>query len=642
MDMKSLLEKMMKFAGEPEQKAGDQVRGTDRAKKSGKEHPFKGRLVGDSVEPQTNMLEELSQEAEDKSIEWSLAEAWAEFKEAAFKDTAERRPARKGSRPARDYGKSDEPSKRYKEVEEAGDRAGALNTATQLKRAIENSQNKPAHEIEYLTKQMNALMRKYNIKPEELQTPTGHQQQSRQQTPPPPPPPKGPGVDWAKHQADFEKAHQTYQADFEKAYQASQAELNKAFQASMPPGMMPKTKMAEESAEQLNVGDDVIITGPVEHEGETGVIDSFGQDKRFVVVNLYNHGKKSFHSSDVSYNDYADSDAEEAEMYDRDPEFRDWAAKQEVDEGWGAEPAAARHREQMTAVARVLQKYKNDPVKSKIANYLFVNNWNAPAIEKELANPDVQQKYQANMDKYERQVGPVKDWTDSMAQDYLQGQGLKESGDTPLRDVEDYQAKKKALQDIQMDPSTGQDPELSAELAQRLARLNQQYSELKEIVSRIKESRGHKIIARKLADIERKPSVPSADDDAARAEQAKADYAKYVAKMKKKDPNFVPLYKMDENVPTGQTTMADKTGANDPQQAAKVAQATQALKSATGATAPTPNIAKALDAATQGKPVGAADMKAIEPMMDVLGAAAQDPKLANQFKTLAAQAKQVK
>jgi len=184
----------------------------------------------------------------------------------------------------------------------------------------------------------------------------------------------------------------------------------------------------KEDAEELNVGDDVIITGPVEHEGETGVIDSFGQDKSFVVVNLYNHGKKSFHSSDVSFNDYAGSDEEEAEMYDRDPEFRDWAARQDVDEGWGAEPAAARHREQMTAVAQVLQKYKNDPVKSKIANYLFVNNWNAQAINKELADPNVQQKFQANMDKYERRVGPVKDWTDSMAQDYLQGeQGLEEA-----------------------------------------------------------------------------------------------------------------------------------------------------------------------------------------------------------------------
>ena len=69
-----------------------------------------------------------------------------------------------------------------------------------------------------------------------------------------------------------------------------------------------------ENAEELGIGDDVIISGNVEFNGKTGVIDSFGQDKRFVVVNLYNHGKHSFHSSDVSINDYADSDEEQARM----------------------------------------------------------------------------------------------------------------------------------------------------------------------------------------------------------------------------------------------------------------------------------------------------------------------------------------
>ena len=97
-----------------------------------------------------------------------------------------------------------------------------------------------------------------------------------------------------------------------------------------------------------------------------------------------------------------------------------------LQEGWGAEPAAARHREQMAATAKVLQKYKNDPVKSKIANYLFVNNWSGPAIEKELAQSDVQAKYQNNMDRYEREVGPIKDWSDSMAADYLNDQNLDE------------------------------------------------------------------------------------------------------------------------------------------------------------------------------------------------------------------------
>jgi hypothetical protein len=66
-------------------------------------------------------------------------------------------------------------------------------------------------------------------------------------------------------------------------------------------------------AENLDVGDDVVISGDVELNGATGVIDSFGQDKRFVVVDLYNHGRHSFHSSDVSANDY-DSDEHDDDL----------------------------------------------------------------------------------------------------------------------------------------------------------------------------------------------------------------------------------------------------------------------------------------------------------------------------------------
>jgi hypothetical protein len=49
-DMRKLLESMDKFAGEPTQKPGDQVRGTDNPKKSGKKHGFDDRLVGEDVE----------------------------------------------------------------------------------------------------------------------------------------------------------------------------------------------------------------------------------------------------------------------------------------------------------------------------------------------------------------------------------------------------------------------------------------------------------------------------------------------------------------------------------------------------------------------------------------------------------------
>ena len=81
-------------------------------------------------------------------------------------------------------------------------------------------------------------------------------------------------------------------------------------------------------AENLHVGDDVVISGDVELNGATGVIDSFGQDKRFVVVDLYNHGRHSFHSSDVSANDY-DNDEHDDRLNEKSvsqAQFRTMAA----------------------------------------------------------------------------------------------------------------------------------------------------------------------------------------------------------------------------------------------------------------------------------------------------------------------------
>ena len=62
-DMKQLLESVTKFAGEPKQKTGDQVRGTEKAKtrKDGK-HPFAGRLVGGSANESIELEESLMQE----------------------------------------------------------------------------------------------------------------------------------------------------------------------------------------------------------------------------------------------------------------------------------------------------------------------------------------------------------------------------------------------------------------------------------------------------------------------------------------------------------------------------------------------------------------------------------------------------
>jgi hypothetical protein len=68
----------------------------------------------------------------------------------------------------------------------------------------------------------------------------------------------------------------------------------------------------------FQVGDPVIITGAVKFQGKTGDVREIGQDGAFVVVNLYNHGPYSFHTSDVEYNDYADSEDVDEGSYDPD------------------------------------------------------------------------------------------------------------------------------------------------------------------------------------------------------------------------------------------------------------------------------------------------------------------------------------
>lgn len=88
----------------------------------------------------------------------------------------------------------------------------------------------------------------------------------------------------------------------------------------------------ENAGSRLQIGDPVIITGNVQFQGSTGDVREIGRGGRFVVVDLYNYGPHSFHASDVSYNDYADSDQEEADMYDRDEDFRRWNSERDVDE----------------------------------------------------------------------------------------------------------------------------------------------------------------------------------------------------------------------------------------------------------------------------------------------------------------------
>jgi hypothetical protein len=75
---------------------------------------------------------------------------------------------------------------------------------------------------------------------------------------------------------------------------------------------------------QLTVGDPIVVTGPNEFEGKTGEIYELSPSGKFVIVDLYNHGRHSMHLSDVEYNQYAD-DQEEDDWYDEvDEGFQDF------------------------------------------------------------------------------------------------------------------------------------------------------------------------------------------------------------------------------------------------------------------------------------------------------------------------------
>jgi hypothetical protein len=68
-----------------------------------------------------------------------------------------------------------------------------------------------------------------------------------------------------------------------------------------------------EENQRLHPGDPVVVTAPNEFEGATGEIYELSPSGKFVIVNLYNHGKHSMHLSDVEYNQYADADDEEVD-----------------------------------------------------------------------------------------------------------------------------------------------------------------------------------------------------------------------------------------------------------------------------------------------------------------------------------------
>jgi hypothetical protein len=206
---------------------------------------------------------------------------------------------------------------------------------------------------------------------------------------------------------------------------------------------------------------------------------------------------------------------------------------------------------------------------------------------------------------------------------------------TAPMDREEYDAKMTALQDLQTDPNNVGNKELQDRIAIYLANLEKlAYQKGWKTIQPAEESRGHKIIATKLKNIERAKKFASGELKVPTPQERQAQL-KQLEKAK-------PVKEFVATPPQGTATqtMQQKTQAQDPKQAQAVAQATLAMKSATGSPASTTTLAKALNTASQGKPVAGQEAAALEPLMKDMATVAQDPKLAGSFKSLVSQINQ--
>jgi hypothetical protein len=203
------------------------------------------------------------------------------------------------------------------------------------------------------------------------------------------------------------------------------------------------------------------------------------------------------------------------------------------------------------------------------------------------------------------------------------------AGYNPLRDKNDYDERLNGL--IELGKKPGMNKQMQDQIQQRILDL-QKAAIAKGFIQA--ESRGHTIVANKLKDVERAKKFATGELKVPTPQERQAQL-KQLEKAKSVKEFVAPPQG------TATQTMQQTTQAQDPKQAQAIAQATNTLKAATGSTAPTTNIAKALDSASQGTPVSGQDMKALEPLMKDVATIAQTPQLAGQLKTVLGQVQQV-
>jgi hypothetical protein len=156
---------------------------------------------------------------------------------------------------------------------------------------------------------------------------------------------------------------------------------------------------------------------------------------------------------------------------------------------------------------------------------------------------------------------------------------------------------------------------------------------------KIEESRAHKQLATWFKNRELAQKYASGEVKIPTPQERRAQFEK-PKKEKVDEYGATSTGSPTSSAGTGNNATTTTNPAANPDDVKKAMAAITTLKNVTQSPAPPGNLAKALDAASQGKQVGSTDMKALEKTMQDVNTIFQDPDLANQAKPVLQKARQ--
>ena len=518
-----------------------------------------------------SILKDLSKGKKDKSKEQELSEEFQAFLEAEFKDTVDKRPSRKNARHSRGH----EPQPRYKTIKADEGAMSEKDIELQDYRSMSHKEFQTAYgmtKTEWISKNKSLVITNPNIK-------------------------KGLGLDEGAEQdpivaqvvkqmrPGLKNLDMGNEAFLYFAYELGKQRARDAWSDYLPAIRAEYEKGLNEDANTDNKLAKLLTRFINQNEGAD----------RAVASDAIEYIKKIGHIEQFATSlDYFGVDLDEGSEEDSPVEAR-WMVKVSDDEG---DHLKTYHRK-FPSLSAAKKAYKNTP---------YATDFKHKSVKK---------------DQVEEAIDS--DIVQAMGQD-----SFNRGGFNPIRDQADYLKRRSEAWNLYNASNT--DPQTKAEAKQQILDLDKQARAKKYIHT---ESRGHKILATKLKDVERAKKFASGELKVPSPQERQAQL-KQLEKAK-------PVKEFVATPPQGTAnqTMQQQTQAQDPKQAQAVAQATQAMKSATGSSASTTTLAKALDTASQGKPVAGQEAAALQPLMKDLATVAQDPKLAGgSFKSLVNQINQ--